>query len=510
MQTQAAQKGADGKPAVQIQAQLARQPDPEELDAWYREHGLQPDKDGIFAEMPYGAAPVTREHILENVAANALRHDVPNLHPREYTNRIMVYVGGAPSLRDHLEDVKAKCEDDRYDVYTSNATCAFLLAKGIKPNYHLILDPTERKVKDLEYEEKVPLVLGLQCHPKLFDRAKEKGVEVHKFLAASVTGEDGKSDKEVAQAALTKEDPQLMGIGGGSMCGTRMIYFATAMGYRRLEYYGVDGSVEVKDGNIVKCYAYTKPRGENILETEAGNGRKFFTTMSLARQGEELVLLLDLMPGLDVEIYGDSLMSNQLALYKQARRRDPWCITPEYLAAQKEMHERYATQYGQTGNAHAPRVFMAAAQVLRKVGKCSVLDYGAGKGILKKAILQAFPEIPGIEYLEYDPCVPGIDSPPKPAEIVFCGDVMEHVEPECVNTVIRHIHDLTGQLAIFSISLRPAAKTLEDGRNAHISLHGADWWRSYLKKYFCVAESYVDSVRQELLAVCVHFPKEPG
>src|SRR6185503_3325580 len=107
-------------------------------------------------------------------------------------------------------------------------------------------------------------------------------------------------------------------------------YFAVARGHRRLEYYGFDGSVEVKDGNIVKCYAYTKPRGENILETETGNGRKFHTTMSLARQGEELVLLLDLMPGLDVEIYGDSLMSNQLAIYRELRQTAPWCITPEY------------------------------------------------------------------------------------------------------------------------------------------------------------------------------------
>lgn len=491
---------------VQVVAQVARPADPEELDAWYREHGLQPDKDGIFAEMPYGAAPVTREHILEQVAANARRHDVPNLHPREYTDKIMVYIGGGPTLRDHLDEVKQKCEDERYDVYTSNATCKFLLAKGIKPNYHLILDPTERKVRDLDYPEDVALILGLQCHPGLFERAKEKGVQVHKFLAASVTGEDGKSDKDAAQAAMTKDDPQMMGIGGGSMCGTRMIYYAVAMGYRRLEMYGVDGSVEVKDGNIVKCYAYTKPRGENILETTTGNGKKYHTTMSLARQGEELVLLLDLMPGLDVEIYGDSLMSNQLAIYKELRKPHPWCITPEYLETQRQMHGDYGDKYGMSGNEHAPRVFMAAAQVLRKVGTCRVLDYGAGKGLLKAAILKAFPEVPGITYLEYDPCVPGIDGPPAKAEVVFCGDVMEHVEPECVDTVLRHIRDLAQHVAIFVISLRAAGKTLPDGRNAHISLHGADWWRSYLKKYFILVECAHDPIHQELIVVCVRLP----
>ena len=491
---------------VHVYAQVTRPVDDTELQAWYKEHGLTPDKDGIFAEMPYGAAPVTREAILEQVAANALRRDVPNLHPREYTPRTMVYIGGGPSLRHHLDDIKAKCEDDSYDVYTSNATCKFLLAKGIKPDYHLILDPTEKKVRDLDYDDDVSLVLGLQCHPALFDRAKEKGVQVHKFLAASVTGESGKSDKDAAQAAMHKDDPHLMGIGGGSMCGTRMIYYAVAMGYRRLEYYGVDGSVEMKGAGIVNCYAYTKPRGENILETETGNGRKFFTTMSLARQGEELVLLLDMIPGVDVEIYGDSLMSNQLALYKESRKPDPWCITPEYLAMQKEMHESYGKQYGKNGSDHAPRVFMAAAQIARKIGKCDVLDYGAGKGSLKRSIEAAFPVVEGVSYIEYDPCVEGIDKPPAKADLVFCGDVMEHVEPECVDTVLRHIRDLTGKLAIFVISTRPAAKTLSDGRNAHISLHGPDWWRSYLKKYFIQSETVFDPQRQELLSVCVRLP----
>jgi hypothetical protein len=220
-----------------------------------------------------------------------------------------------------------------------------------------------------------------------------------------------------------------------------------------------------------------------------------------------LVLLLDLMPGLDVEIYGDSLMANQLAMYKEIRRPHPWCITPEYLEMQRQMHDDYGDDYGRSGGEHAPRVFMAAAQVLRKVGECRVLDYGAGKGVLQRAILQAFPEVPGISYHQYDPCVPGIDSPPDKAEVVFCGDVMEHVEPECVNTVLRHIRDLTKKVAIFVISLRTAGKALPDGRNAHISLHGADWWRSYLKKYFIISESYIDATHQEFLAVCVRLPE---
>ena len=486
-----------------VQAQIGRAPDQAELDKWYADKGLVPDKDGIFTSMPYDKPPVERTTILEQVEANAQRHDVPNLPPREYTPKTMVYVGGGPSLKHFLDDVRRKCEDDNYDVVASNNTCAYLLSKGIKPNYHLILDPTERKKKDLEYDEDVELYLGLQCHPALFEYAKAKGRKVHKFLAASVKDESGKSDRDFAQKACTRDDPYLAGIGGGSMCGTRMIYFASIRGYRKLEYYGFDGSIEYnKKENVIRCYAYNKPRGENILETTASNGRVFYTTMSLARQGEELVQLLDILPGMQVEIFGDSLLKNQLEIYKAVRHQSAYRITPEYLEIQKGALLGSPTQYGVTGGQNASRVFMAGAQIHRKFGACTILDYGCGQGTLKRALQANFPIIPGLDYLEYDPCIVGKDAEPEPCDIVYCGDVMEHVEPECIEAVVKHIHSLSGRMSIYMISLRTSSKTLPDGRNAHITVRAQDWWLSWLKKYNIIVEEFVDQQRRELVAIC--------
>ncbi len=130
-------------------------------------------------------------------------------------------------------------------------------------------------------------MLGLQCHPALFERGKEKGAKIQKFLAASITNHDGRTDRDAAKDACYPQDPVMMGIGGGSMCGTRMIYFAAARGYRRIEFYGVDGSIELKkaaDGaQAVSCYAYFKPRGENIIEITDSNDRTFYSTITLAR-----------------------------------------------------------------------------------------------------------------------------------------------------------------------------------------------------------------------------------
>lgn len=481
-----------------IDVQVGRPPTKAELDEWYSKHSLSPDKDGIFTSMPYGDAPTTRDVILEQVRVNSLRRNVPNLPTREYTPKIMVYVGGGPTLRHFLEDVKAKCESDKYDVYTSNKTCSYLLSKGIKPNFHIIVDPTEKKVKDLDYEEDVDLILGLQCHPAIFDKALEKGRKIQKFLAASITGETGKTDREAAKEAAYPADPIMMGIGGGSMCGTRMLYFAAARGYRRLEYYGVDGSIEMK-GSVVNCYSYFKPRGENILEMEASNGRKFHSTVTLGKQADELVEMMDILPGMDVEVYGDSLIANHLAIYKELRKQAPYRISPEYLAMQKEMHSTLPN-YGNSGHHHAPRVFMAAAQLKRKLGTCSVLDYGSGPGTLFKAIGQAFPDIEGVSYHEYEPALEGKDKEPEQADLVFCGDVLEHVEPECTDAVIRHIADLTKHLAIIVVALEPAKKTLPDGRNAHICLQKPIWWLSKLRRHFMIVEELTQ--HDGVMAIC--------
>jgi hypothetical protein len=485
------------------QVQVGRPPTQEELDAWYEKQGLKADKDGIFTSMPYSDAPVHRDVILEQVATNSLRRDVPNLPTREYTPKTFVYVGGGPSIKHFLNDIKEKCESDKYDVVTSNKTCSYLLSQGIKPNYHLILDPTEKKVKDLGYEENVELYLGLQCHPSLFERAKEKGAKAWKFLAASITNEDGRTDRDAAKEAAHPADPIIMGIGGGSMCGTRMLYFAAARGYRRIEFYGVDGSIDMQD-NKINCYAYFKPRGENIIETTAENGRTFYTTITLARQADELVQMMDILPGMDVEIYGDTLMANHLATYKELRKGLPVRITPEYLEMQRHMHHNCA-RYGNSAAQHAARVFMAAAQIHRQIGVCSVLDYGSAGGLLKKSIEKAFPSIPGIDIAEYDPCVDGKDSDPAPADLLYCGDVLEHVEPECIRAVMEHIASLTKHLGIFVIALTEAKKTLPDGRNAHICLQKPNWWLSWLRKHFIVIEEH--KFETEMIVVAAKIQK---
>ena len=94
----------------------------------------------------------------------------------------------------------------------------------------------------------------------------------------------------------------------------------------------------------------------------------------------------------------------------------------------------------------------------------------------------------GLEVREYDPAIFGKDDPPEPADMVYCGDVLEHVEPECVDAVLDDLARVTGKIGLVQLSTQPALKILPDGRNTHLTIHPAEWWMTKLRQRFRLAE----------------------
>jgi len=140
-------------------------------------------------------------------------------------------------------------------------------------------------------------------------------------------------------------------------------------------------------------------------------------------------------------------------------------ITPEYLALNAELHRRVRT-YGTGGHKWAPHV----RRIVAATGAKSVLDYGCGKGTLRRALR-------GVKVHEYDPAVPGKETLPRSAGVVVCTDVMEHVEPECTEAVIAHLCGLATRAVFVGVSCRVGRKKLADGRPAHINVQPPAWWR---------------------------------
>lgn len=144
-------------------------------------------------------------------------------------------------------------------------------------------------------------------------------------------------------------------------------------------------------------------------------------------------------------------------------------ITPEYAAAQKEMHETY--EYGVASKKYAPLV----AEIINNLQVAHVLDYGCGRHTNLLKSLQGRVKHP-IKYQGYDPGWPPYADPPIPADFVCCIDVLEHIEPELLDNVLDHLCSLTEACAFMTVHTGPAGKLLPDGRNAHLIQQPMEWW----------------------------------
>ena len=142
----------------------------------------------------------------------------------------------------------------------------------------------------------------------------------------------------------------------------------------------------------------------------------------------------------------------------------------------RELNRRLHASNEWYGGELKPNTCEMLRQVCVKLQTTDLLDYGCGKGVVASAM--PFP------IKEYDPAIEGKETSPEPADVVYCGDVLEHIEPECLADVLKDLRRVTKKFGIFVIHLTPALKFLEDGRNAHLILESGWWWADKLSKLF--------------------------
>lgn len=154
-------------------------------------------------------------------------------------------------------------------------------------------------------------------------------------------------------------------------------------------------------------------------------------------------------------------------------------ISEEYREQNRLLHEGNV-HYGTSGAKWAPLILKV---IETDGGYASILDWGCGKGTLAAALAED-----GFEVAEYDPAIPGKDAEPEPAELVICGDVLEHIEPTHLDAVLSELKRLTKRKLIVVVDTKPAGKSLPDGRNAHLIVEDASWWGARLSKDFDVLD----------------------
>ena len=145
----------------------------------------------------------------------------------------------------------------------------------------------------------------------------------------------------------------------------------------------------------------------------------------------------------------------------------PMLLTDKYKRQLEVMHQKYRT-FG-AGSKHR-------RDFINSLGYSDILDYGCGKGYLGTN-------------KKYDPAVDEFSKDPEPADLVVCTDVLEHIESECLDDVLKHIRSKMKQAGYFTIGCSPAAKKLPDGRNAHLIIQSPEWWLLKLSEFFIVEKS---------------------
>lgn len=138
-------------------------------------------------------------------------------------------------------------------------------------------------------------------------------------------------------------------------------------------------------------------------------------------------------------------------------------------------------------------VFFAAAKVhelVKRFASHTLLDYGSGKGEQYAARNVTLPWVQGVwpslaqywgvdEVTCFDPGANGEASPPEGCfDGVICVDVLEHCSVEDLPWIIDELFAHARHFVYANVASYPAAKTLPNGDNAHVTQRREDWWRA--------------------------------
>jgi hypothetical protein len=149
----------------------------------------------------------------------------------------------------------------------------------------------------------------------------------------------------------------------------------------------------------------------------------------------------------------------------------------------KIMHEDENLYVGSATTLHKESI----GQYLLNTKSKTILDYGCGKAVqyFKEDIHNT--HFFGIMPSLYDPAVQDYSILPEGTfDTVICTDVLEHIEEEDVEYVIKEIYSKADKFVYLGICNSPADSFLPDGRNSHVTQKPLEWWRERIEPHATV------------------------
>lgn len=404
----------------------------------------------------------------------AVSRGLPTIKPGKDTDEPIAIACFGPSLKDNLEELRQFPK-----IMSMSGSHDVLVQNGIIPTWHLECDPRSHKADFLRHPHKdVEYLISSCCHPDVFNAVQDYNTKIWHLYG----------NEEMLDLPFIYPHKHWV-LTGGANVGLRAMVLARFFGYHNLHIFGMDCSFESEIGNTHASYHPNSTKFR--MKVKVGDD-EFITSAVFIEYARQFFLELSKLPDCKATLHGRGLLQ-YMALDKA---KDPSkipslpynaeaiiamsakeTISDNYLELNKKLHED-RPDYGASGAKRVEAVLKLKNDPSYQID--TVLDYGCGKGMLGKNLPFAI--------WEYDPAIPGKDTPPRPADLVVCSDVLEHIEPEMLTAVIADLRRVTKKLLYAVIHTGPAQKILADGRNAHLIQKPAEWWIEKLSEVFVVKQ----------------------
>lgn len=235
------------------------------------------------------APSVFRRNIETNMARG-----LEEIVQTEAKSASLYIVCSGPSLRDTWRELVDGEGNRKGIIWALNGAFDYLCQKGVRPHYGVCLAP-ENAI--LEYFQEIRegdrFLFAATTHPKLVDRALERGASVKLWHSAQPD----------AWSLPVFDSPVIF---GGGTIGTRALDLAWVLGWRNIHVLGMDASLS-EDGMIAADTPMYEDR-RDCLQTFICNGRAFVAMPSHARQVEDFASVLKPLEGVEVTLYGDGML----------------------------------------------------------------------------------------------------------------------------------------------------------------------------------------------------------
>lgn len=372
-------------------------------------------------------------------------------------DRIVLLCGSGPSIREDVEIIR-RMQREGAEVWALNNCANFLDKHGILPDAQVIMDAQEETFRAIGPAKRH--LFASQVHPSLFEAVPRAE------LWHSTHG-DVKVDE---QEGFPSYEGEYCLIGSAVSVGNTAMVLAFALGYRDIHLFGYDSSNQGVDS-----HALHQPwnDGEPMTIVEFG-GKRYISSLTMSLQAaafHDRAKVLE-REGCKISVHGYGLLPDRwnTEMAEHDKYKELW-----------NLEEYRAYSPGE----HCAETFIEWAQPAGRV-----IDFGCGTGrgslVLERHGLEVTcidftansrdPAAQHLPFMQHDLTKP-LDIR---AEWGFCTDVMEHIQPECVDAVISNIMAVS-QAVFFQISTVPDSLGGLIGQDLHLTVRPHAWWHDKFK-----------------------------